>query len=97
MQAEIRAMYDTHRTKRNAQQKAKFLAPDFKELVIDQYLLRIENPLVEPGFKDGRNCFTYWARPPEHVLVLAAKIQQLLLKAAPRKPTTDTCQNRAQN
>lgn len=83
-------MYDTHRTKRNAQQKAKFLAPDFKELVIDQYLLRIENPLVEPGFKDGRNCVTYWARPPEHVLVLAAKIQQMLLKAAPRKPTTDT-------
>ncbi|KAJ6787410.1 hypothetical protein PWT90_04810 [Aphanocladium album] len=81
--AEIRTLYETHRVKRNAQQKEKFLSADYKELVIDQYLLRLVNPTVQPGFKDERNCLVIWARPPEHVILLAAKVQQMLKQAAP--------------
>ncbi|KAM3435338.1 hypothetical protein MY4824_004919 [Beauveria thailandica] len=81
--AEIQALYQTHRVKRNAQQREKFLSPDFKELVIDQHLLRLANPSVQPGFKDERNCLVFWARPPEHVILLAAKVQQLLQQTAP--------------
>ncbi|KFA79388.1 hypothetical protein S40288_06074 [Stachybotrys chartarum IBT 40288] len=80
---EIRKLYAAHRTKRNAQQKEKFLASDFKELIIDQYLLRLEVPDVEPGFKDPRNCFVFWARPPDHVIRLATHVQQRLKDAAP--------------
>ncbi|EGX96427.1 Ureidoglycolate hydrolase [Cordyceps militaris CM01] len=81
--AEIQALYDTHRVKRNAQQREKFLATDYKELVIDQYLLRLANPSIQPGFQDERNCLVFWARPPEHVILLASKVQQLLQQTAP--------------
>ncbi|UKZ62067.1 uncharacterized protein TrAtP1_003325 [Trichoderma atroviride] len=80
---EIQALYHAHRTKRNALQKAKFLSPDYKELVIDQCLLRLENPEMEPGFVDERNCLTVWARPPIHVVELAAQIQARLQQASP--------------
>ncbi|OBR07737.1 hypothetical protein CH63R_09258 [Colletotrichum higginsianum IMI 349063] len=81
--AEIQALYQAHRTKRNEQQKQKFIAPDYKELVIDPFLLRLENPKMEPGFQDPRNCFVFWARPPDHIVRLAAYVQALLKKAAP--------------
>ncbi|OAQ98042.1 hypothetical protein LLEC1_07945, partial [Akanthomyces lecanii] len=81
--AEIQTLYETHRVKRNAQQKEKFLSADFKELVIDQYLLRLTDPAIQPGFKDERNCLVFWARPPEHVILLAAKVQQKLKQTAP--------------
>ncbi|KAI1167717.1 RNA ligase/cyclic nucleotide phosphodiesterase [Nemania serpens] len=55
-QAEIQALYAAHRVRRNAQQKDKFLDANFKELIIDPYLLRLENPHIEPGFKDTRYC-----------------------------------------
>jgi hypothetical protein len=84
-QAEIQALYAAHRTKRNEQQKSKFLAPDFQELIIDPYLLRLENPEIEPGFKDERNCLVFWARPPNHIVVLAAKLQMMLKAASPSK------------
>lgn len=71
--------------KRNAQQREKFVSPEFKDLVIDPYLLRIENPTVEPGFKDQRNCMTFWGRPPIHVLELAEKLQEKLKACAPGK------------
>ncbi|KAI0479595.1 RNA ligase/cyclic nucleotide phosphodiesterase [Xylaria cf. heliscus] len=80
---EIQALYAAHRTRRNAQQKEKFLDADFKELIIDPYLLRLEFPNVEPGFKDPRNCMTFWGRPPIHVLELAGAIQQKLKEVAP--------------
>ncbi|KAK6951172.1 hypothetical protein Daesc_007703 [Daldinia eschscholtzii] len=48
--AKIQKLYAVHRVKRNAQQKAKFLAPDYTGLIIDQHLLRLENPQIEPGF-----------------------------------------------
>lgn len=82
-QVEIQALYATHRVKRNAQQKEKFLSVDFKELVIDQYLLRLFSPAIQPGFRDERNCLVFWARPPEHIILLAAKVQQKLKQTAP--------------
>ncbi|KAJ2975543.1 hypothetical protein NQ176_g5464 [Zarea fungicola] len=85
--AEIQTLYETHRVKRNAQQKEKFLSAEFKELVIDQYLLRITNPTIQPGFQDERNCLVIWARPPAHIIQLAVQVQQMLKKAAPGKPT----------
>ncbi|KAI1751748.1 RNA ligase/cyclic nucleotide phosphodiesterase [Xylaria castorea] len=80
---EVQALYAAHRIRRNAQQKEKFLDADFKELIIDPYLLRLEHPHVEPGFKDTRNCMTFWGRPPIHVLELAGVIQQKLKEVAP--------------
>ncbi|KAK1469249.1 hypothetical protein CMEL01_01016 [Colletotrichum melonis] len=81
--AEIQALYQAHRTKRNEQQRQKFIAPDFKELIIDPFLLRLENPEMEPGFQDPRNCLVFWARPPDHIVQLSAYLQSLLKKAAP--------------
>ncbi|KAI1814163.1 60S ribosomal protein L44 [Poronia punctata] len=81
--AEIQELYAVHRTRRNAQQREKFLAPDFRELIIDPYLLRLENPDLEPGFRDTRYCMTFWGRPPIHVLELAQAIQKRLQSVAP--------------
>lgn len=83
----MQSLYSTHRTTRNAQQRDKFLSPDFKELTIDPYLLRLENPTIEPGFQDPRNCLVFWARPPEHIVKLASHLQAVLKKAAPSKQT----------
>ncbi|KAL7799024.1 60S ribosomal protein L44 [Trichoderma ceciliae] len=80
---ELQALYHAHRTKRNALQKERFLSSDYKELVIDQCLLRLENPTIEPGFRDERNCLVIWARPPNHIIELAAKVQRLLQQASP--------------
>jgi hypothetical protein len=82
---QIQALYSTHRIRRNEQQKEKFLSTDFQELVIDPFLLRLERPELEPGFRDPRNCLVLWARPPDHVVRLAAHLQNLLRKAAPSK------------
>ncbi|KAI0102058.1 RNA ligase/cyclic nucleotide phosphodiesterase [Nemania sp. FL0031] len=81
--AEIQALYAAHRIRRNAQQKDKFLDTNFKELIIDPYLLRLENPHIEPGFKDTRYCMTFWGRPPIHILELAGAIQEKLKQVAP--------------
>lgn len=88
-QAEIQSLYSVHRTRRNAQQKEKFLASDYKELIIDQYLLRLEDQTIEPGFRDERNCFVVWARPPDHIIGLAAKLQEMLKEAASGKESKE--------
>ncbi|KAJ6443281.1 high-affinity methionine permease [Purpureocillium lavendulum] len=80
---EIQQLYAVHRTKRNAQQKDKFLSPGFGGLAIDQHLLKLERPHIEPGFRDERNCLVLWARPPIHVIQLAEKLQSMLKAAAP--------------
>ncbi|KAI1380680.1 RNA ligase/cyclic nucleotide phosphodiesterase [Hypoxylon crocopeplum] len=81
--AKIQALYAAHRVRRNAQQRDKFLASDYSELIIDPYLLRLENPQIEPGFKDTRYCMTFWGRPPIHVLELTEAIQKKLKAIAP--------------
>ncbi|KAH9906720.1 60S ribosomal protein L44 [Xylariomycetidae sp. FL2044] len=80
---EVQELYAAHRIRRNAQQKEKFLAAEFQELIIDPYLLRLENPEIEPGFRDSRYCMTFWGRPPMHVLDLAQELQRRLKVAAP--------------
>ncbi|KAK7739139.1 hypothetical protein SLS53_005775 [Cytospora paraplurivora] len=81
---QIQSLYSTHRVTRNSQQRDKFLSPDFKEVLVDQFLLRLENPDIDPSFMDPRNCLVFWARPPEHVLKLASHLQSLLKQAAPK-------------
>ncbi|KAF2455322.1 RNA ligase/cyclic nucleotide phosphodiesterase [Lineolata rhizophorae] len=80
---QIQARYSTHRSMRNAQQKAKLLAPDFDGVQIDPVLLRLSDSSVEPGYADPRHCLVFWARPPQAVKNLIAQIQQKLLAAAP--------------
>lgn len=87
--AQIQALYSTHRVTRNAQQREKFLTPDFKEVIIDPFLFRLQNPKEFPGFADPRNCMVLWARPPEHILKLAAQLQMMLKDIAPSKWTED--------
>lgn len=82
-QEKIQSVYSTHREKRNAQQKEKFLSPDFKELIIDPFLLRLEDRTIVPGFEDTRHCLVFWARPPDHIVRLATHVQQLLKECAP--------------
>ena len=83
-QAKIQARYSTHRTTRNTQQKAKLLSSDFSGLILDPILQRLEDPSIEPGFQDPRNCLVFWARPPAHIRSLVDGIQQQLLALAPR-------------
>ncbi|KAG6041706.1 hypothetical protein E4U41_002789 [Claviceps citrina] len=80
---EMQLLYAAHRTKRNAQQRDKFLARDFEGLAIDQTILRLERPHLEPGFRDERHCLVFWARPPDHVVGLAARVQEMMREAAP--------------
>ncbi|KAG5926304.1 hypothetical protein E4U42_003451 [Claviceps africana] len=80
---EIQLLYSVHRTKRNAQQRDKFLAPDFEGLSIDQTILKLERPHLEPGFRDERHCLVFWARPPDHVVSLAVRLQEMLREVAP--------------
>jgi hypothetical protein len=56
LQTKIQEKYQLHRTTRNAQQKAKMLDKNFQGVNIDPILLRLQDPTVEPGFKDPRNC-----------------------------------------
>ncbi len=74
-----------HRTSRNAQQKAKMLDKDFSGVSLDPILMKLQDPTIEPGFADPRNCLVLWARPTEKVKALIARVQQELLKAAPSK------------
>ncbi|CAG8949838.1 hypothetical protein HYFRA_00004164 [Hymenoscyphus fraxineus] len=81
--AEIQARYATHRTTRNAQQREKLLAPDFSGLILDPILQRLEDPTIEPGYVDPRNCLVFWARPPTHIRSLVDRIQKELTGVAP--------------
>ncbi|KAG5998693.1 hypothetical protein E4U54_002138 [Claviceps lovelessii] len=80
---EIQLLYSVHRTRRNAQQRERFLAADFNGLSIDQTILKLERPHLEPGFRDERHCLVFWARPPEHVILLAVRLQKMLSEVAP--------------
>ncbi|KAK5119246.1 hypothetical protein LTR85_007860 [Meristemomyces frigidus] len=85
--AQIQARYDTHRTNRNTQQREKLLAADFPGVTVDGILAKLEDPTIEPGFKDWRHCLVFWARPPEKIRSLIAEIQQRLLRVAPSEFT----------
>lgn len=80
-QKQIQSRYSTHRESRNAAQKLKLLAPDFSGVMIDPILLRLEDPSIEPGFVDTRNCLVFWARPSEKVKSLVMECQEKLKDA----------------
>lgn len=79
----MQARYTTHRTTRNAQQKAKMLDKDFSGPSIDPILLRLHDPTVEPGFVDPRHCMVFWARPNKNIKKLIEHVQEELLTVAP--------------
>ncbi|KAG7286383.1 hypothetical protein NEMBOFW57_008692 [Staphylotrichum longicolle] len=74
-QAKLQALYATHRTTRNAQQRDKFLTSEFNGLNIDQVLLRLENPDLEPGFKDPRDCLVAHSRTAEEIASLVSSMR----------------------
>ncbi|KAH7058795.1 RNA ligase/cyclic nucleotide phosphodiesterase [Macrophomina phaseolina] len=80
---QIQSRYSTHREARNAAQKEKLLAPDFSGVMIDPILLRLEDPSIEPGFVDTRNCLVFWARPPDKVKALVKACQEKLKAVVP--------------
>jgi hypothetical protein len=82
-QSRIQEAYQSHRTARNTVQKAQFLSPTFQKLSVDPILFGLENPQLHPGYQDPRHCLVLWARPPDHVLRLAAEIQGRLKGVAP--------------
>jgi len=84
-QKQIQARYETHRTARNSQQKAKLLFPSFSGFSIDPVLYKLVNKAQYPDFEDERNCLVFWARPPQHLKALISTIQQRLLDVAPSK------------
>lgn len=53
-------------------------------MTVDEILQKIENPSIEPGFKDWRHCLVFWARPPQKIKSLISQIQARLLEAAPK-------------
>jgi hypothetical protein len=79
----MQARYATHRVTRNAQQKAKILAPDFEGLLIDPILQKLEDPTINPRYEDPRNSLVFWARPPGHIRSLVGRLQEELRKLAP--------------
>ena len=83
LQKEIQSRYSTHRIARNAKQKADLLSPDFKGLILDSILQKLETPSLEPGFVDPRNSLVLWARPPSTVSAMISKVQQRLKVIAP--------------
>ncbi|KAI9707334.1 MAG: transport between ER and Golgi ATPase protein [Candelina mexicana] len=68
---------------RNNQQKAKLLDQSFPGVTLDQILRRIEDPDIEPGYADPRNCLVFWARPPQIMKDLVGEVQKMLLTVAP--------------
>ncbi|RDA93634.1 hypothetical protein CP533_4910 [Ophiocordyceps camponoti-saundersi (nom. inval.)] len=81
--ASIQSLYEKHRSNRSASSRESLLSPTFTTLSIDQHLLRLERPHLQPGFRDDRHCLVFWARPPIHTLRLADEIQRRLGKVAP--------------
>ena len=88
-QKQIQLRYQTHRTTRNSQQKAKFFSPDFSGFNIDPVLHKLVHKSQYPGFEDPRNCLVFWARPPQHLRNLIEKIQEQLLEIMPSESSSD--------
>lgn len=52
-------------------------------MAIDEILAKLEDPSIEPGFKDWRHCLVFWARPTENVRALIAQVQKKLQNVVP--------------
>ncbi|KAK3045627.1 hypothetical protein LTS18_013660, partial [Coniosporium uncinatum] len=79
----MQTRYSTHRTTRNSQKRAEILDPSFKGVVVDDVLLRLHDPSIEPGYVDPRYCLVFWARPPQKIKQLIAEVQGILRAVAP--------------
>lgn len=87
LKIQIQRRYQVHREARNEQQKAKLLDPNFPGWIIDPILEKLIHHEEYPQYADPRNCFVFWARPPEHLRSLISAIQTQLLKCKPGKPS----------
>lgn len=85
MQARLQEKYSLHRTTRNAQQKTKLLDAQFSGVSIDQILLRLHDPSIEPGYADPRHCFVFWGRPTQQIKDVIKHVQQELRTVAPSR------------
>ncbi|KAL5612203.1 hypothetical protein BROUX41_000257 [Berkeleyomyces rouxiae] len=74
----IQEAYDSHRTRRNAAQKDKFLA-DGTTLAPDLIL----RGLLKHKEQDSRNCLVIWTRPPGHIIALAHRVQEMITGGLP--------------
>lgn len=83
LQVELQARYETHRSTRNAIQKAKLLDPNFASFNCDEILAKLEGPKRDPGFVDPRYCLVFWARPPQHIKEMVDMIQREIREVAP--------------
>ena len=81
---EIQKRYQTHRTTRNAQQKAKMLDSSFDGFNLDPILCKLIDHTRYPEFSDPRNCFVFWARPPWPLKALIQRIQERIRALMPR-------------
>ncbi|KAI5851727.1 RNA ligase/cyclic nucleotide phosphodiesterase [Morchella snyderi] len=83
----IQHAYETHRTTRNAHQRAQLLAPAFAGMHIDPILQELleaaAHPRRRPDEIDTRNCLTLWARPPAPVRALVSEVQARLQALCP--------------
>ncbi|KAE8393278.1 RNA ligase/cyclic nucleotide phosphodiesterase [Aspergillus alliaceus] len=82
----IQDRYESHRTNRNVQSKAKLLSPDFPGWQTDEILHKLHTQEKEDDetlFVDPRNNFTLYARPPPHIRELVAEIQADIRDVAP--------------
>ncbi|KAJ9235394.1 hypothetical protein DTO166G5_4675 [Paecilomyces variotii] len=80
---ELQARYETHRSTRNALQKAKLLDPSFAGFNCDEILAKLDGPNKDPGFVDTRHCLVFWARPPQHIKAMVDMIQREIREVAP--------------
>ncbi|PHH80961.1 hypothetical protein CDD80_5171 [Ophiocordyceps camponoti-rufipedis] len=78
--AKIQHLYARFRAEHAAQSRQALLSPGYSGLLIDEYLVNLER---RPGFRDGRHCLVFWARPPIHTLRLAEELQRRLRLVAP--------------
>lgn len=63
----------------------------FPGVNIDPILLRVSDPMIEPGFVDPRHCLVFWGRPTTKVKDLIQRVQQELLSVAPSKAPLLSC------
>ena len=73
----------THRVTRNAQQREKILAEDFKGWILDEHLVKLDGPQRDHSYTDPRHCLVFWGRPPQKVKTLIDVVQAKLVDAAP--------------
>ncbi|KAL5003444.1 RNA ligase/cyclic nucleotide phosphodiesterase [Aspergillus recurvatus] len=91
----IQALYETHRSNRNAQFKDKLLHARFSGWQVDEILCKlvaqskaqnedaVSAPTLAPvNFTDRRHNLNLYARPPKHIRDLIAKIQEEIREVA---------------